>query len=60
MKPASLYPKRTRKEKIKTFLGFYNSFIVAGLIAALLILILFNVGTNTAGYETQILRSAIL
>lgn len=60
MKPARLHPKRTRKEKIKTFLGFYNSFIVAGLIAALLILILFNVGATAAGYETQILRSAIL
>ena len=60
MKPARLHPKRTRKEKIKTFLGFYNSFIVAGLIAALLILIFFSLGTSTANYETQILRSAIL
>lgn len=60
MKPASLHPKRTRKEKIKTVLCFYNSFIVAGLIAALLILIFFSLGTSTANYETQIIRSAIL
>lgn len=60
MKPARLHPKRTRKEKIKQVYVFYNSFIVAGLIAALLILIFFSVGTSTANYETQILRSAIL
>lgn len=60
MKPARLHPKRTRKEKIKQVYVFYNSFIVAGLIAALLILILFSLGASTANYETQILRSVIL
>lgn len=60
MKPARLHPKRTRKEKIKQVYVFYNSFIVAGLIAALLILIFFNIGVTTANYETQILRSVIL
>ena len=55
MKPARLHPKRTRKEKIKQVYVFYNSFIVAGLIAALLILIFFNIGVTTANYETRVL-----
>ena len=32
MKPARLHPKRTRKEKIKTVLCFYNSFIIYSLL----------------------------
>lgn len=54
---ASLYPKRSFKEK---YILPYSSFIIAIVLAVLILLILFHVGTTSANYETQIIRSCCL